>query len=147
MTDAINDGAAAKARTPKRLRRPCMRGRSCLTLAAAVLPVTSCMSISPSSESRLPDGPLSKAEIERCLEAPHKVGANMVLPVPRPGYVFKPGYNFSVRQSDGSYGFGHQQASNGRLTIRYPAQHSSFSLDVVRRNGVVYFGKDATSCR
>ncbi len=123
-----------------------MRGRTCLTLAAAVLPLGSCASLDSVSGSRQPDGPLSKAEIERCLEVPHKVGANMVLPVPRPGYVFKPGYNFSVRQPDGSYGFGHQQASNGRVTIRYPAQHSTIDLDVVRRNGVVYFGKDPTNC-
>ncbi|GEM_PF-4821996 len=123
-----------------------MRGRSCLALAAAVLPLGSCATVNATGDGHPPDGPLGKAEIERCLAVPHKVGANLVLPVPRPGYVFKPGYNFSVRQPDGSYGFGHQQASNGRLTIRYPAQRSTINLDVVRRAGVVYFGKDPTSC-
>jgi hypothetical protein len=124
-----------------------MRGRNWLTLAANVLLLGACATAGSLNAERLPDGPVNKAEIDRCLQVPHKVGANMILPVPRPGYVFKPGYNFSVKQPDGSYGFGYQQASNGRLMIRYPAQHKVENYEVSRRSGIVYFGAEATSCR
>jgi hypothetical protein len=139
---------AASARLgPWRLPEQRMRKGTWLTLAAIALPLGSCLSVGALNEDRLPDGPLSKAEIERCLATPHKVGANMILPVPRPGYVFKPGYNFSVKEPDGSYGFGYQQAANGRVTIRYPAQRKVSDFEVKRRNGVVYFGDDPTTCR
>jgi hypothetical protein len=70
----------------------------------------------------------------------------MISPIPLAGNVFKPGYNFTVKEPDGSYGFGHQQAVAGHVIMSYPAQRSSATYEVVRRNGVVYFGKDATSC-
>lgn len=104
-----------------------------------------CLSVGLSG-GNLPDGPLSKDEIQRCLDVGHKVGDRTYSPVPAPGRVFKPGYNFLVTEKDGSTGFGHQEASQGHVTIRYPAQGTVFVLDAVRRNGVVYFGNDPTNC-
>jgi hypothetical protein len=118
-----------------------------LMVSVLIVPLASCASVGVMDGDRLRDGPLSRTEIERCLLVPHRVGDRTILPTPRPGYVFKPGYNFSVKEPDGSYGFGYHRALNGRLIIRYPAQNTTVALDVVRRNGVVYFGKDATSCR
>ena len=99
------------------------------------------------SGSAKPDGALSKAEIEACLAQPHKVGEDIVSPQPRPDHVFKPGYNFSIKLPDGSYGFGHEEASDGHLLVRYPAHRTSFDYAVTRNRGVVYFGGKATNCQ
>jgi len=124
-----------------------MKGSSALVFAIAALPLSGCETVSLVIGGHAPAVPLSKAEIRRCLELPHKVGDSLVSPVPRPGNVFKPGYNFSVRQVDGSYGFGHQEAAEGRVIVRYPAQHKAVNLEATRRNGVVYFGDEPTNCR
>ena len=118
--------------------------RLLVTVVATTL--AGCASVGLSRNIAASDGPLSKEEIQRCLDVGHKVGNRIYSPVPEAGRVFKPGYNFLVKDSNGSKGFGHQEASQGRVTIRYPAQGTVFVFDVVRRNGVVYFGNDATSC-
>jgi hypothetical protein len=105
-----------------------------------------CVTVGSPGAGASHDGQLTKEEIQRCLDVPHKVGDRMISPVPLAGNVFKPGYNFTVKEPDGSYGFGHQQAAAGRVIISYPAQGLTAAYDVMRRNGVVYFGKDATSC-
>lgn len=120
-------------------------GRQSLTITVAAAMIAGCVSVSSPGDHLL-DGRLTKADIMRCLELPHKVGDRMYSPVPDAGNVFKPGYNFLVREPDGSSGFGYQEASQGHVTIRYPAHQTAVVLDVVRRNGVVYFGNEPTSC-
>ena len=122
-----------------------MKGYWPLAIAVAAMALGGCEpgSLSGAHSS---DGPLSQAEIKRCLEVGHKVGDRRYSPVPDAGEVFKPGYNFLVREPDGSTGFGYQQASQGHVTIRYPAHRTVTVLDVVRRNGVVYFGSEPTTC-
>ena len=96
--------------------------------------------------ARKPDGLLTKSEIDACLASEHYVGKDLVSPKPQPHHVFKPGYNFSVKMPDGSYGFGYQEASDGHLLVKYPEHGTSFDYGVARKSGVVYFGDKPTNC-
>jgi hypothetical protein len=122
-----------------------MAKRNFVILTAAALTLTACQSLLPTGSGK-PDGPLSKAELSACLESPHWVGAELASPHPEPGRKFKAGYNFSIKKPNGSYGYGIEEASDGHLLIRYPAHNSATDFEVVRRNGVVYFGSNKTSC-
>jgi hypothetical protein len=118
--------------------------RRIILLAAAGLTLSACQSVQLGSAK--PDGPLKKAEIDACLSSDHRVGDDTVSPRPRPHRVFKPGYNFTVKQADGTYGFGYEEASDGHLLVKYPQHGTSFDYGVARTNGVVYFGAKPTSC-
>jgi hypothetical protein len=109
------------------------------------LALTACMTVGQIN-GRKPDGTLSKAEIEACLAQPHRVGDDTISPQPQAHHVFKPGYNFTVKMADGSYGFGYEEASDGHLLVKYPKHGTSFDYGVARKDGVVYFGDKATSC-
>jgi len=122
-----------------------MRERFRVILILAALPLAACQSLAEVS-ARKPDGPLSKAEIDACLAGPHYVGADLVSPKPQPNHVFRPGYNFSIKLADGSFGDGYQEASDGHLAVKYPSHGAAFDYGVARRNGVVYFGEKPTSC-
>ena len=123
-----------------------MSKRRLAALAFASLALGGCETIGLVND-HLPDGPLSKADIDRCLAIPHKLDRDMIYPQPEPGRVFKPGYNFSIKAPDGTYKYGYQQAFNGHLLVRYPAHGLSNDYQVTRRSGVVYFGNLETSCR
>ena len=116
-----------------------------IALALAALPLAACQPLTDAS-ARKPDGLLTKAEIDACLANPHYVGQDLVSPKPQPHHVFRPGYNFSVKLQDGSYGDGYQEASDGHLLVKYPQQGTAFDYGVARKSGVVYFGDKATSC-
>jgi hypothetical protein len=118
--------------------------RRIVLLAAVGLTLSACQSVQLGSEK--PDGSLKKAEIDACLASEHRVGDEVVSPHPRPHRVFKPGYNFTVKQADGTYGFGYEEASDGHLLVKYPEHGTSFDYGVARTNGVVYFGSKRTSC-
>ena len=76
-----------------------------ILLAVAGLSLGACQSIVHLGAHK-PDGPLSKAEILTCLSKPHWVGNDLAAPQAEPGHYFKPGYNFSIKAPDGSYGYG-----------------------------------------
>ena len=116
-----------------------------IALAFAALPLAACQALSDPI-GRKPDGPLSKAEIDACLAAPHRVGDDLVSPKPHPRHVFRPGYNFSIKLPDGTYGYGYEEASDGHLLVKYPKHGTSFDYGVTRRGGVVYFGDKPTTC-
>lgn len=116
-----------------------------IVLAFAALPLAACQALTDPS-GRKPDGALSKAEIDACLAAPHRVGDDLVSPKPQPRHVFRPGYNFSIKLPDGTYGYGYEEAADGRLLVKYPKHGTSFDYAVTRRSGVVYFGDKPTSC-
>ena len=118
--------------------------RDLIALTITALPLAACQPLDPSAHR--PDGPLTKAEIDTCLASPHYVGQDLVSPKPQPHHVFRPGYNFSVKLPDGSYGFGHQESTEGRLTVKYPEHGTSIDYAVQRKSGVVYFGDKPTSC-
>jgi hypothetical protein len=122
-----------------------MAQRKILVLAASAVALTACAPLEQLGAHK-PAGPLSKAEIEACLANPHKVGDDLVSPKPQPHHIFKPGYNFTVKMPDGSYGFGYEEASDGHLLVKYPEHGASFDYGVARSNGIVYFGGKATNC-
>lgn len=124
--------------------RPMRAKRHLVALALAVLPLAACQQLDPSIHR--PDGPLTKAEIDSCLSNPHYVGQDLVSPKPEPNHVFRPGYNFSVKLKDGSYGFGYQESAEGRLMVKYPEHGTSIDYAVARKNGVVYIGDKPTNC-
>jgi hypothetical protein len=109
------------------------------------LALTGCMTVGQITGQR-PNGALTKAEIEACLAKPHRVGDDMISPQPQPHHVFKSGYNFTIKMSDGSYGFGHEEASDGHVIVKYPKHGTAFDFGVARKDGVVYFGQKATNC-
>ena len=111
----------------------------------AALSLAACQPVTDAN-GRRPDGLLSKAEIDSCLAGQHIVGNDVVSPKPQPHHVFKPGYNFSVKSKDGSYGYGYEEASDGHLLVKYPEHGTSFDYGVARKSGVVYFGDKPTNC-
>jgi hypothetical protein len=127
----------------------CRRQRMAISRLLIVLPIsfalTACLTVGPMN-GRKPDGPLTKADIDACLAAPHRVGDDTISPQPQPHHVFKPGYNFTMKMPDGSYGFGYEEASDGHILVKYPKHGTAFDYGVARKDGVVYFGDKATSC-
>ena len=109
------------------------------------LALTACMTVGQINGQK-PNGALTKAEIEACLATAHRVGDEVISPKPQPNHVFKPGYNFTAKMPDGSYGFGYEEASDGHLVVKYPKHGTAFDYGVARKDGVVYFGDKATSC-
>jgi hypothetical protein len=118
--------------------------RTQIALALAALLLAACQPLDPSAHR--PDGLLTKAEIDTCLAGPHYVGQDLVSPNPQPHHVFRPGYNFSVKMQDGSYGFGYEEAADGRLRVKYPEHGTTIDYGVARKSGVVYFGDKPTNC-